>query len=275
MNRISAILTKVSPERRSSLYWALSDCWVLTRRSIKHITRNLDQLLSLIIMPIMFLILFRYVFGGAIDTGGITYPNFLLAGVLVESLAFGSRTTTVHLVLDLKRGRVDRFRSLPMNSSALLSSHVMADLFRNTISSLIMLAAGFVVGFRPTAGPVEWLLVFVLLLLFTFAMSWFCAILGLLVKSVEAAQWISFMFIMPLTFVSSAFVPTDGMPAAVRLFADTQPFTQVIEAMRAWLVGTPIGNAGWLSVVWCAGIILFSVPVATWLFRRRSQSPTV
>ncbi len=275
MNRISAILTKVSPERRSSLYWALSDCWVLTRRSIKHITRNLDQLLSLIIMPIMFLILFRYVFGGAIDTGGISYPNFLLAGVLVESLAFGSSNTTVNIVLDLKRGIVDRFRSLPMNSSALLSSHVMADLFRNTISSLIMLAAGFVVGFRPTAGPVEWLLVFGLLLLFTFAMSWFCAILGLLVKSVEAAQWISFMFIMPLTFVSSAFVPTDGMPAAVRVFADNQPFTQVIDAIRAWLVGTPIGNAGWLSVAWCVGITLFSVPLATWLFRRRSQLPTV
>ena len=275
MNRISALITKVTPERRSSVFWLLSDCWVLTRRSIKHITRNLDQLLSLIIMPIMFLILFRYVFGGAIDTGGTTYPNFLLAGVLVESLAFGSSNTTVNIVLDLKRGIVDRFRSLPMNSSALLSSHVMADLFRNTISSLIMLAVGFAVGFRPTAGPVEWLMVFGLLLFFTFAMSWFCAILGLIVKSVEAAQWISFLFIMPLTFASSAFVPTDGMPAALRIFADNQPFTHVIQAMRAWMVGTQIGNAGWLSLAWCAGIALVSVPIATWLFRRRSQSPTV
>jgi ABC-2 type transport system permease protein len=106
-------------------------------------------------------------------------------------------------------------------------------------------------------------------------MSWFCAILGLLVKSIEAAQWISFLFIMPLTFASSAFVPTDDMPTALRIFADNQPFTHVIEAMRAWLVGTPVGNSGWLSLAWCAAITLFSVPIATWLFRRRSQSPTV
>lgn len=275
MNQISAILTKVEPERRSSLYWVLSDSWVLTRRSIKHITRNLDQLLSLILMPVMFLILFRYVFGGAIDTGDTTYPNFLLAGILVETLAFGSSNTTVNIVLDLKRGIVDRFRSLPMNSSALLTGHVIADLFRNTISGLIMLIAGFVVGFRPTAGPIEWLQVFGLLLLFTFAMSWFCAILGLIVKSLEAAQWVSYIFIMPLTFASSAFVPTDGMPTALRIFAENQPFTIVIQAMRAWLVGTPIGNAGWLSVVWCVAVTLVTMPTAAWLFRRQTQIPSV
>ncbi|MGH7850545.1 MAG: ABC transporter permease, partial [Thermodesulfobacteriota bacterium] len=240
-----------------------------------HITRNLDQLLSLILMPVMFLILFRYVFGGAIDTGDTTYPNFLLAGILVETLAFGSSNTTVNIVLDLKRGIVDRFRSLPMNSSALLTGHVIADLFRNTISGLIMLIAGFVVGFRPTAGPIEWLAVFGLLLLFTFAMSWFCAILGLIVKSLEAAQWVSYIFIMPLTFASSAFVPTDGMPAVLRVFAENQPFTIVIQAMRAWLVGTPIGNAGWLSVVWCIAITLVAMPTAAWLFRRQTQIPSV
>ncbi len=275
MDRISSILTKVEPERRPAIYWVLSDSWVLTKRSIKHITRNLDQLLSLILMPVMFLILFRYVFGGAIDTGDTSYPNFLLAGILVETLAFGSSNTTVNIVLDLKRGIVDRFRSLPMNSSALLTGHVVADLFRNTISGLIMLIAGFAVGFRPTAGPAEWLAVFGLLLLFTFAMSWFCAILGLIVKSIEAAQWVSYIVIMPLTFASSAFVPTDGMPAPLRVFAENQPFTIVIQAMRAWLVGTPIGNAGWLSVVWCVAITLAAMPTAAWLFRRQTQIPSV
>jgi ABC-2 type transport system permease protein len=275
MDRISAILAKVEPERRPAIYWVLSDSWVLTRRSIKHITRNLDQLLSLILMPVMFLILFRYVFGGAIDTGDTSYPNFLLAGILVETLAFGSSNTTVNIVLDLKRGIVDRFRSLPMNSSALLTGHVIADLIRNTISGLIMLIAGFAVGFRPTAGPLEWLAVFGLLLLFTFAMSWFCAILGLIVKSLEAAQWVSYIVIMPLTFASSAFVPTDNMPTALRVFAENQPFTIVIQAMRAWLVGTPIGNAGWLSVVWCVAITLAAMPTAAWLFRRQTQVPSV
>lgn len=266
---------KVLPERRSAVYWALSDSWVLTVRSAKHIARNLDQLLSLIIMPVMFLLLFRYVFGGAIHTGDTSYVNFLFAGILVQTIAFGSSNTTVNLVLDLKRGIVDRFRSLPMYSTSLLAGHVTADLFRNTISGLIMLAAGFVVGFRPTADAGEWLKVLGLLLLFTFAMSWFCAILGLIVKSLEAAQWISFIFIMPLTFASSAFVPTDDMPNVLRIFAENQPFTIVIQAMRAWLVGTPLGDAGWLSVVWCTGIILFSVPTATWLYRRQTRFPSV
>lgn len=265
----------VTPARHSPLFWALSDSWVLTRRSIKHITRNLDQLLSLIIMPVMFLLLFRYVFGGAIDTGGTTYVNYLFAGILVQTLAFGSSNTTVNLVLDLKRGIVDRFKSLPMYSSSLLAGHVAADLFRNTISSLIMLAVSFAVGFRPSADIDDWLKVLGLLLLFTFAMSWFCAILGLMVKSIEAAQWISFIFIMPLTFASSAFVPTDGMPTALRIFAENQPFTIVIQAMRAWLVGTPIGNSGWLSVFWCVLISVISIPIAAWLFRRQARVPTV
>jgi len=266
---------RVGSARHSELYWMLSDSWVLTRRSIKHITRNLDQLLSLIIMPVMFLLLFRYVFGGAIDTGGTTYVNFLVAGILVQTLAFGSSNTTVNLVLDLRRGIIDRFRSLPMYSSSLLTGHVLADLFRNTISGLIMVAVGLAVGFRPTADAGEWLKVLGLLLLFTFAISWFCAILGLVVRSLEAAQWISFLFIMPLTFASSAFVPTDGMPTALKIFAENQPFTIVIQAMRAWLVGTPIGNDGWLSVVWCVGITLVCMPIAAWLFRRQARFPAL
>ena len=171
--------------------------------------------------------------------------------------------------MDLQKGIVDRFRALPMASSALLAAHVIADLVRNTISALVMLAASFLVGFRPTADPAEWLLVLGLLLLFTLAISWISAILGMVVKSLEAAQWSGFMVLMPLTFASSAFVPTASMPTVLRIFAENQPVTHVIEAMRAWMVGTPIGNSGWLALFWCVGIIVVAMPVATWMFRRR------
>ena len=138
------------------------------------------------------------------------------------------------------------------------------------ISGMILLVVSFLVGFQPVAGMTEWLLVVVLALLFSLAVSWLSAIMGLLVKSMEAAQWTGFMVIFPLTFVSSAFVPIDTMPGALRVFAENQPLTHVIEAIRAWLVGTPIGNSGWLAFAWCVGIIVVSMPIATWLFRRQA-----
>jgi ABC-2 type transport system permease protein len=267
----SFITTDVQPEKRSKPFWALSDSWVMAKRSIQHITRNLDQLMSVALFPIMFFLLFRFVFGGAIDTGDISYVNFLVAGILVQMLAFGSNYTTLNLAIDLQRGIVDRFRSLPMASSALLVGHVGADLFRNTISAVLVLGVGFLMGFQPVAGPVEWLLVFALAFAFSLALSWLSAILGLLVKSMEAAQWTGFIIIFPLTFVSSAFVPTDTMPDALRFFAENQPLTHVIEAIRAWLVGVPVGESGWLGFAWCIGIIVVSMPIATWLFRRKAS----
>jgi len=185
-------------------------------------------------------------------------------------LAFGANYTTMNLAIDLHRGIVNRFRSLPIARSALLIGHVGADLVRNTISGLIVIGVSFLVGFQPVANPIEWTLVFGLAILFSLAISWISAIMGLLVKSMEAAQWTGFIVIFPLTFVSSAFVPTETMPYALRLFAENQPLTHVIEAIRAWLVGTPIGNSGWLAFAWCIGIIIVSMPVATWLFKRQA-----
>jgi ABC-2 type transport system permease protein len=265
-----SFIVNIKPEKHSKFFWVLSDSWVLARRSVKHITRNLDQLLAVGLFPIMFFLLFRYVFGGAIDTGDVSYVNFLVAGILVQMLAFGANYTTVNLAIDLQRGIVDRFRSLPMASPTLLVGHVWADLVRNSISWLIVLGVSFLVGFQPTAISVEWLLVFGLAMLFSLAISWLSAIMGLIVKSIEAAQWTGFIVIFPLTFVSSAFVPTDTMPAELRVFAENQPLTQVIEAMRAWLVGTPIGNSDWLAFAWCVGIIVVAIPIATWLFRRQA-----
>lgn len=253
----------------NDLYWLIDNTKVLTVRSITHIVRNLDQMLSIAIMPVMFLLLFRYVFGGAIVTG-VSYVNYLIAGILVQTLAFGANVTTFNIVLDMQRGIVDRFRSLPMADSVVLLSHVLADVVRNIASAIIMLSVGFLVGFRPTAGLVDWVFIFGLILLFSFAFSWFSAVLGLLVDNIEAAQWLGFVIIMPLTFTSSAFVPTDTMPTALRIFAENQPFTHITEAMRSLMVGTPMGSSGIWAVIWCVALIAVSIPLASWLYRHKT-----
>ncbi len=264
-------MDKVYSMFSSRFLWALNDTWIMAKRSTTHIIRSLDQVMSLVLFPIMFMLLNRYVLGGAIDTGEVSYANYLFAGILVQTLAFGANYTTINLAVDMKEGIIDRFRSLPMSNSALVTGHIASDLVRNIISGAIILVVGFAVGFRPNAGLTEWLLVIGLAMLFTLAISWLSAILGLLVKSLEAAQWVGFVLIFPLTFISSAFVTTDTMPAALRVFAENQPLTHVMNAMRSWLVGTPMGDSGWLAAIWCVAIIVISVPITTWLFRRRSS----
>lgn len=264
--------TTLQAEQRPKLFWVFSDTWLMAKRSIMHIIRSLDQVMSLLLFPIMFMLLNRYVLGGAIDTGNISYANYLFAGILVQVLAFGANYTTINLAVDLKEGIVDRFRSLPMGSSALVTGHIASDLVRNVISGVIIILIGFIVGFRPNADLNEWLMVIGLAVLFSLAISWLSAIMGLLVKSLEAAQWIGFVVIFPLTFISSAFVPTHTMPGPLRAFAENQPLTHVIDTMRSLLVGTPLDNSGWLAVVWSVAIIIVSVPLTTWLFRRRTSS---
>lgn len=255
----------------NSLLWVINDYWELTRRSVRHIIRSLDQLMSLVMFPIMFMLLNRYVFGGAIKTGAISYPNYLFAGIFVQTLAFGANYTTINLAVDMKEGIVDRFRSLPMAASALLVGHVIADMFRNIISGIIIVAMGFLVGFRPTASASEWAMVVGLALVFTLAISWLSAILGLLVKSLEAAQWIGFVLIFPLTFVSSAFVPTNTMPHTLRIFAENQPLTHSINAIRSWLVGTPMNGAATKAFIWNVAIIAIAAPLAVRMFRRKTS----
>lgn len=253
----------------SALFWGISDSFVLIQRSLRHIFRNMDQLLSVAIQPIMFMLLFRYVFGGAINTGGTSYVNFLVAGILIQTAAFGANTTALSIATDLQRGIVDRLKSLPILSSAVMTGHVVADLVRNLISSTVMIAVAFLIGFRPVASFTDWLLIVGLLLLFTLAFSWVSAILGLMAKSVEAVQWFGFILVFPLTFASAAFVPTESMPKYLRLFAENQPVTHVIEAMRALMNGLPLGDHGIMSVIWCTALILISVPLAAYLFRNK------
>lgn len=271
MSSSSVTLPKdIAPEKRSKLSWAVRDSLVLIKRSATHILRNPDQLLAAVFQPIMFLVLFRYVFGGSIDTGPVSYINFLIAGILVQTLAFGATTTAIGVANDMQRGIIDRFRSLPMVSSAVLTGHVVSDLARNAISIVVMVLVGLLVGFRPDASPIEWLLAIVIMLLFTLAISWLSAILGLLAKSVEAVQWFSFIAIFPLTFASSAFAPTDKMVTPLRVFAENQPVTQVVNAVRSLLVGTPEnGSVGW-AIFWCLALLIVSYAVATWLFARKA-----
>lgn len=253
------------------LYWLASDLGVLIRRSLKHIFKNPDQLLGLTIQPIMFMLLFRYVFGGAINTGGVSYVNFLVAGILVQSAAFGALTTSLSVAVDLQRGIIDRLKSLPIISWGVLMGHVSADLVRNIIQSVIMIGVGLLVGFRPTASVTDWFLIAGIVLLFTFAISWVSAIMGLLAKTVEAVQWLGFFIVFPFTFASAAFAPTETMTRALRIFAENQPVTHVIEAIRALMIGTPIGNHGWLAVVWCVAILAAAIPLASYLFRKHAS----
>jgi ABC-2 type transport system permease protein len=263
---------RVEPEKRSSLYWVLSDFAVLIKRSSIYIVRNMDQALSTIFMPIMFLLLFRYVFGGAIETGPVSYVDFLFAGILVQTAAFGSTYTAIGVTTDIRRGIVDRFKSLPMVSSAVLVGHTVTDLIRNTISMVIMVLVGLLVGFRPTADAWDWLLALGILMLFTFAFSWLSAIMGLMSKTIEGVQWITFVFVFPLTFISSSFVPTASMPDALRLFAENQPVTHVIEAVRALTIGTEMGNHGWLAVAWSIGILVASYFISVYMFKRKTAN---
>lgn len=261
-------------EKKSKVMQSLTDSLLMIKRSSTHIVRNTDQLLGAFFQPIMFLVLFATVFGGALSKAlpeGISYLNFLMAGIIVQTVAFGSTTTAVAVCNDLQKGIVDRFKSLPMSNLAVLNGHVISDLFRNAISTSVMLVTGFIIGFRPQASLFGWLAIAGILLLFTFAFSWLAAIVGVFAKSVEAVQWLTFVIIFPLTFASTAFVPTEGMNRVLKIFAVNQPITQVVEAVRALILGTPVGNHIWLAIFWSLGILIVAVPVAAILFRNKTS----
>jgi len=232
----------------------LSDTLVLARRAFLRIPRAPDLLLSFTVQPIMFVLLFVYVFGGAINTPGYDYVDFLMPGIIVQTMAFGGFVTALGLSEDLKKGLVDRFRSLPMSRSAVLAGRTLADIVTNSISIAIMIGVGVLAGFSfdaPLAHIVAGLL---LLLLFGYAFSWVFAFIGLTSSSPEASQSLGFILIFPLTFVSSAFVPVDSMPSALQTFAEVNPFTIVVDAMRSLFLGAPAGNDIWGAIAWSIAI---------------------
>lgn len=266
--------TQLQFEKKPKFILALQDSLVMIRRSSTHIVRNTDQLLGTFFQPIMFLVLFSAVFGGSISKAlptGVSYLNFLMAGIIVQTVAFGSTTTAIAVCNDLQKGIVDRFKSLPMNNLAVLNGHVVSDIFRNSISTIVMLIAGLAMGFRSSASLLDWLAITGILLLFTFAFSWLAAIVGVVSKSVEGVQWLTFVLIFPLTFASSAFTPTAGMGKYLKIFAENQPITHVIEAVRALMLGSPIGDHGWLTVFWSLLVLAIAIPVASTLYSRKTS----
>lgn len=263
---------KLEFEKKPKAIFALTDSLHMIKRSSLHIIRNTDQLLGTFFQPIMFLVLFTAVYSGAIQTQGVDYTNFLMAGIIVQTIAFGSTTTAIAITNDLQKGIVDRFRSLPMSNLAVVNGHVISDLFRNGLSTLVMIVAGLIMGFRPNADVQDWLIFAGLLALLTLALSWLSAIVGLIAKSVEGVQWLTFVIIFPLTFASSAFVDPRTMTSWLQGFAENQPVSHIVDAIRSLLIGTPMGDSGWLALVWILGILAVSIPLAAWLFKRKTAS---
>ncbi len=250
----------------------VSDTMVITERNLIRLTRAPDLVTAFTIQPVMFLLLFVYVFGGAIVTPGYDYKDFLLPGIIVQNIAFGGFVTALGLNEDLKKGLIDRFRSLPMTRSAVLAGRTLSDVFTNLVSVAVLLGTGLIIGFSFDASLIEIVGGFALLLLFGYAFSWVFALLGIMVSSPEAANSLGFLVVFPLTFISSAFVPTDSMPGALKWFAEVNPFTIVVDAMRSLWVGAPAGNSVWGAFVWAAVILAIFAPLAVARYRRAAGS---
>jgi ABC transporter DrrB family efflux protein len=246
----------------------VSDTAVVAERNLTRIKRAPDLLTAFTIQPVMFLLLFVYVFGGAIQTPGYDYKDFLLPGIMVQNIAFGGFVTALGLNEDLNKGLIDRFRSLPMARPAVLAGRTLSDIATNALSIIVLLTTGLIIGFSFHASALEIVGGFGLLLLFGYAFSWVFALLGMLVSSPESANSLGFIAVFPLTFISSAFVPVESMPEALRWFADINPFTIEVNAMRALWVGAPAGNYVWGAVVWSLVILGVFAPLAVRRYRR-------
>lgn len=247
---------------------SLSDTLVLAKRSFLRIPRAPDLLLSFTVQPIMFVLLFVYVFGGAIKTPGYEYVDYLMPGIIVQTMAFGGFVTALGLSEDLKKGLVDRFRSLPMSRAAVLAGRTLADVVTNLISLTIMIAVGLLAGFSFGAPASHVVAGIGLMLLFGYAFSWVFAFIGLSSSSPEASQSLGFILIFPLTFISSAFVPVASMPAGLQAFAEVNPFTTTVNAMRALFLGAPAGDAIWGAVLWSLGIAVLFATLAGSRYKR-------
>ena len=252
----------------SALPYVLSDTVVLAKRSLKRIPRQPDLLIGFTIQPVMFVLLFVYVFGGAIDTGPLDYVDFLIPGIIVQSMVFGGFVTALGLAEDLKKGLIDRFRSLPMWGPAVISGRILADVGTNVIQLVIMFAVGIAAGFRFNSSPEEIVAGMALLLLIGYAFSWVFAFIGLSASSPEASNAYGFTILFPLTFISSAFVPVETMPDWLQSIAEYNPFTTMVDAARALFVGTPAGNDVWGAVAWSFAIIAAFSVLSVWRYRR-------
>ena len=244
------------------------DTTVLLGRSLSHIARSLDTIITTAIMPIGFMLMFVYVFGGAINSGSESYVSYLLPGVMIMTIASGISYTAYRLFLDLKGGIFERFQSMPIARSAVLWAHVLTSVIANLISVVVVVLVALLMGFRSGAGVLEWLAVLGVLVAFTLALTWIAVVPGLTAKSVDGVSAFSYPLIF-LPFVSSAFVPTDTMPGPVRAFAEHQPVTSIVNALRALLSQQPVGWDIWIALAWCVGILVIAYVFAGITYRRK------
>jgi ABC-2 type transport system permease protein len=247
----------------------VADGRVMAERQLRKVTRRPMYTVYLFVQPVILVLLFRYVFGSAINTGRISYVNFLMPGIIVMTAIFGALTTGLGLTEDLSSGVIDRFRSLPIARSAVLMGRTAADLVTNTLTLIVMLLIGLLVGFRPTQPAYQVVLAFVLVLAFAYVFSWISAFVGVSVRNPETAQSVGFIWVFPLVFASSAFVPTAHMPGVVHAFADVNPVTQVVDAARALTVGHGDALGPTIATLaWLVGLLLVFVPLAVRAYRR-------
>src|ERR1700722_2154208 len=244
------------------------DTAVLTGRTLRHVTRSPDTIIPTAITPVALLLLFFYVFGGAVKHGSGSYVSYLLPGILLITIASGISYTALRLFTDLQGGIFERFQSMPIARSGVLWAHVLTSLAANVISLVAVVGVAVAVGFRSGAGVLAWLAVAGLLVLFTLALTWVAVIPGLTAKSVDGASAFSYPLIF-LPFISSAFVPTSKMPAPVRAFADNQPVTSIVDTIRHLFAGQPVGSGIWTALAWCAGILVVAYVLAGVAYRRR------
>jgi ABC-2 type transport system permease protein/oleandomycin transport system permease protein len=246
----------------------LPDVLLLGKRNLLRFRRSPELVIGFLVQPVMFILLFVYVLGGAIQTPGYDYVDFLMPGIIVQTIAFGGFVTAIALAEDLKKGLIDRFRSLPIARSAVLAGRTISDIVTNTAALAVMLIVGTIIGFNFNAGLAEIVAGVILLLLMGYAFSWIFALLGLSSSTPEAAQQVGFIIIFPLTFASSAFVPIESMPSWLEAFATVNPFTVIVDAIRSLWLGTPAGNSVWGALAWSVGLIGFFAPLATWRYRQ-------
>lgn len=246
----------------------LGDTAVLLGRSLRHITRSMDTIITTTIMPVAFMLLFVYVFGGAIDAGSDSYVSYLLPGILLITIASGISYTAFRLFLDMQSGIFERFQSMPIARSSVLWAHVLTSLVANLISLVVVVLVALLMGFRSGAGVLAWLEVAGILVLVTLALTWIAVIPGLSAKSADGASAFAYPIIF-LPFISSAFVPTETMPGPVRAFAENQPVTSVVDAIRDLFTQRPVGTDIWIALGWCVGVLVVAYVVAMATYRRR------
>ncbi|MEU8129811.1 ABC transporter permease [Micromonospora sp. NPDC049049] len=246
----------------------LGDTTVLLGRSLRHIARSPDTIITTAVMPIAFMLLFVYVFGGAIETGSDSYVNYLLPGILLITVASGISYTAFRLFLDMQGGIFERFQSMPIARSAVLWAHVLTSLVANLISLVVVVLVALLMGFRTGTSVLGWLAVAGILVLFTLALTWIAIIPGLTAQSVDGASAFSYPLVF-LPFVSSAFVPTASMPGPVRAFAEHQPVTAIVNAIRDLFAQKPVGSGIWTALVWCVGILVVAYLFANLTYRRK------